>query len=226
MNGVLEEPIIVAIDGGAASGKSTAARALSVRFNLLHVDTGSFYRAVTAEFLRREVSAPDSAAVRAGLNQLVFATQIESRTARMTIGGRVVAEDEIRSRQVNEQVSHFAALPAVRDALLAYQRGQIQVARQHGFAGLVMEGRDIGTVIFPNADFRFFLQADAVERARRRAQEGQEDSVVERDRLDSSRKNAPLACPPGATSVDTTHLSPAEVVDVLAAPIAARLANS
>ena len=87
-----------------------------------------------------------------------------------------------------------------------------------------MEGRDIGSVIFPDAAFRFFLHANPAERARRRASEGQQDSIAERDRLDSSRKTAPLACPPGAVSIDTTHRTLAEVVEQMAAPIAARLA--
>jgi len=160
--------IIVAIDGGAASGKSSSARTLSERFHLLHVDTGSFYRAVTAELLRRGVSAADPAGVGAALADLRLGTRVEGRSARMEIGGRVAGE-EIRSREVNENVSHFAALPAVREALLAYQRGQVDVARAGGFRGLVMEGRDIGSVIFPAADFRFFLHADPEERARRRA---------------------------------------------------------
>lgn len=214
--------IIVAIDGGAASGKSSSSRALSERFNLLHVDTGSFYRAVTAELIRRGVAATDHAAVRAALAGLPLGTRVEGRSARMEIAGRV-AGDEIRSREVNEQVSHFAAIPEVRSALLAYQRGQAGVARTHGFHGLVMEGRDIGSVIFPHADFRFFLQADSAERIRRRANEGQQDSIAERDRLDSSRKTAPLAVPAGAISIDTTHLSLAEVVKTMAVSIAARL---
>jgi cytidylate kinase len=87
-----------------------------------------------------------------------------------------------------------------------------------------MEGRDIGSVIFPHADFRFFLHAHPEERARRRASEGGQDSITERDRLDSSRKTAPLACPPGAVSIDTTHLTLPQVVETIAAPIAARLA--
>jgi len=87
-----------------------------------------------------------------------------------------------------------------------------------------MEGRDIGSVIFPDADFRFFLHADPVERARRRANEGQQDSIVERDRLDSSRKTAPLACPVGATSIDITHIGLAQVVALMAAAIATKLA--
>jgi cytidylate kinase len=217
--------IIVAIDGGAASGKSSSARTLSERFNLLHVDTGSYYRALTAELLRRGVAATNLAGVKAALAGIRLGTRVDGRSARMEIGGHV-AGDELRSREVNENVSHFAALPDVRAALLAYQRGQAAVARERGFRGLVMEGRDIGSVIFPDADFRFFLHADPAERARRRAQEGQQDAIAERDRIDSSRKTAPLACPVGAVSIDTTHLSLPAVVEKMAAAIAARLPDS
>jgi cytidylate kinase len=109
----------------------------------------------------------------------------------------------------------------VRTALLTYQRGQADVARAHGLRGLVMEGRDIGSVIFPRADFRFFLHADSDERVRRRAQEGQKDSVAERDRLDSQRKASPLACPPGAIAIDSTHLTLDQVVERMTAAIGA-----
>jgi cytidylate kinase len=214
--------IIVAIDGGAASGKSSSSRTLSERFNLLHVDTGSFYRALTAEMIRRNVSPANPAAVKTALSSLPLGTRVNGRSAEMEIGGRV-AGDEIRSREVNDAVSHFAALPDLRAALLAYQRGQADVARAHGFNGLVMEGRDIGSVIFPDADFRFFLHADPVERARRRAGQGQDDKILERDRLDTSRKASPLTCPPGATSIDTTHVTLEEVVEKMAAMIAAKL---
>jgi cytidylate kinase len=215
--------IIVAIDGGAASGKSSSSRTLSDRFDLLHVDTGSFYRAITAEMLRRGIRASDLSAVKSALADVKLGTRVEGRSAQMEIGGRV-AGDEIRSGEVNDHVSHFAALPEVRTALLDYQRGLAGVARERGFRGLVMEGRDIGSVIFPDAEFRFFLHAHPEERARRRASEGQQDSITERDRIDSSRKTAPLACPPGAVSIDTTHLTLSEVVDTMAAPIAAKLA--
>jgi cytidylate kinase len=214
--------IIVAIDGGAASGKSSSSRTLSERFNFLHVDTGSFYRALTAEMMRRAVKAVDVAAVKTALADVTFGTHVTGRSAQMEINGHV-AGDEIRSGEVNEQVSHFAAIPDVRAALLSYQRGLADVARERGFRGLVMEGRDIGSVIFPQADFRFFLHADPEERARRRANEGRQDSITERDRLDSSRKTSPLACPPGAISIDTTHRTLAEVVETMAAPIAAKL---
>ena len=215
--------IIVAIDGGAAAGKSSTADALSERFNFLHVDTGSFYRAVTAELLRRGVRPDDLPAVRSALAGLKLGTHVTGRSVGIELDGRGVGE-EIRSQAVNENVSLFAAIPEVRQALLAYQRGQADEARRHGFPGLVMEGRDIGSVIFPGADFRFFLHADPTERARRRVAQGQQDTIHERDRLDSSRKTSPLTCPPGATAIDSTHLTREEVVARLAAPIAARLA--
>lgn len=218
--------LIVAIDGGAAAGKSTTARALSTRFNFLHIDTGSHYRALTAELLRLGVGTEDLAAVEKTLSGLALGTRVDGRRAAIEVAGRLVPETELRGPAVNSAVSHFAAIPAVRSALLAYQRDQARIARENGFSGLVMEGRDIGTVIFPDADFRFFLHADPEERARRRAAEGQQDSIAERDRLDSSRKTAPLICPPGATDIDSTFLSLEDVVARVAGLIAARLAAS
>ena len=217
--------IIVAIDGGAASGKSSTAEVLSERFDLLHVDTGSFYRAVTAELLRRGVRPTDLAALRVALAALKFGTRVVCRRAEMEIDGRRAGK-EIRSREVNDNVSLYSAIPDLRRTLLSYQRGQTEVARRQGFRGLVMEGRDIGTVIFPDADFRFFLQADPTERARRRVAQGQQDAIHERDRLDSSRSTSPLACPAGAMAIDSTRLTLDEVVARMAAPIAARLAAS
>jgi cytidylate kinase len=215
--------IIVAIDGGAAAGKSSTARALSERFHLMHADTGSYYRALTAEMLRRGVKADDLPAVRAALDSLQLETRLTGRSARIEIAGRA-GGDEIRSPEVNAAVSHFAAIPELRTVLLNYERGQAEVARARGFRGLVMDGRDIGTVIFPDADFRFFLHADPAERSRRRAQEGQHDAVAERDRMDSSRKTAPLACPVGAISIDSTRLTLEEVIARMAEAIGARLA--
>jgi cytidylate kinase len=217
--------IIVAIDGGAASGKSSTARALSERFNLLHSDTGSYYRAVTSEMLRCGASADDLHSVKEALDEMKLGTRIEGRSARIEISGHTPGE-EIRSKEVNDAVSHFAAIPELRSALLAYQRGQAQAARDGGFAGLVMEGRDIGTVIFPDADFRFFLHADLAERERRRVKQGQVDQVTERDRLDSSRKTAPLSQSAGAISIDTTSLTIAEVAERIASLIAPRLAHA
>jgi cytidylate kinase len=214
--------IIIAIDGGAASGKSSSSKILAERFNLLHVDTGSFYRHITYELLRRNVPYSDHTAIVAALGGLKFTTRLNGRSAQMLIDGQP-AGDEIRGQNINECVSHYAAIPEVRAALLTYQRGQVDVAKQHGFRGLVMEGRDIGSVIFPNADFRFFLHADPVERAKRRAAEGRQDSIAERDRLDASRKTAPLVVPVGAIDIDSTFLTLEQVVDKMAALIATKL---
>lgn len=211
--------IIVAIDGGAASGKSSSSRILAERFNLLHVDTGSFYRHITSELLRRGVPHTDLAGLRAVLPELRFSTRLEGRSARMLIGGEP-AGDEIRSAAVNEHVAHYATVPEVREVLIGYQRGQTGVARDYGFRGLVMEGRDIGSKIFPDADCRFFLFADPVEREKRRAAEGRQDVIGKRDTIDSVRLNQSAQ---GATAIDTTHLTLEQVVEKMAAPIAAKL---
>jgi cytidylate kinase len=213
--------IIIAIDGGAASGKSSSAKILADRFNLLHVDTGSFYRHITYELLRRGVAHTDLPALKAALPDLKFSTRLNGRSARMLIGQQP-AGDEIRGQNVNDHVSHYAAIPEVRHVLLGYQRGLVDVAKAHDFRGLVMEGRDIGSVIFPAAEFRFFLHADPTERAKRRAKEGGQDSIAERDRLDSSRKASPLTCPAGAIDIDTTHLTLDQVVEKMAASIATK----
>lgn len=203
--------IIVAIDGGAASGKSSTARALSERYGLMHADTGSYYRFLTHELLERGVSPDDPEAIARALDSLPLSTRVEGRNARMEIAGRTPGGG-IRSDAVNASVSRFAALPTVRNFLLEYQRGQAAVARNHGFNGLVMEGRDIGSVIFPDATFRFFLRADPEERARRRARQGQRDPIHERDRIDSSRATAPLTFREGAVEIDSTSMTLDEVV--------------
>jgi cytidylate kinase len=212
--------IIVAIDGGAASGKSSSSRILAERFNLLHVDTGSFYRHITSELLRRGVPHTDLAAINAALPQLEFSTRLNGRSAQMLIGLQP-AGDEIRDQRVNEHVAHYAAVPAVREKLIGYQRDQVDVAQSHGFRGLVMEGRDIGSKIFPAADFRFFLFADPVERAKRRAAEGRQDAIGQRDTIDRQRLDQSAL---GATAIDSTHLTLDQVVDRMAALVAPQLA--
>jgi len=211
--------IIVAIDGGAASGKSSSSRILAERFNLLHVDTGSFYRHITSELLRRRVPHTDLPALRAVLPELKFDTRLEGRSARMLIGGEP-AGDEIRSADVNEHVAQYAAVPEVREILIGYQRGQADVAKQHGFRGLVMEGRDIGSKIFPDADCRFFLFADPAERAKRRAAEGRQDVIGKRDTIDSVRLNQSAQ---GAIAIDSTFLTLDQVVDAMAKLIAEKI---
>lgn len=212
--------LIVAIDGGAASGKSSSSRTLSERFNLLHVDTGSFYRALTAELLERGVNPADNTAVTAALKTIRLSTRVTGRSAEMEIGGRVVPDAEIRTPEVNGAVATFAAIPELRAALLDYQRSQVETAQRHNFRGLVMEGRDIGSKIFPDADLRYFLFADPAERARRREQQGLEDQVAKRDTLDGQRLRESLQ---GATVIDSTFLTLEQVVEQMSAAIAEKL---
>ena len=209
-----EDFIIVAIDGGAASGKSSTSKILSDRLGLLYVNSGSHYRALTWAILQRGIPPHRVDKIEAFLKFLEVDYKIKGREAHMTLGACVPAE-EIRSPEVNQAVSTIAAIRAVRKFLLPRQRSYVEVARQHAFDGLIMEGRDVGTVIFPKADFQFFLLADEAERTRRRQWEGQVDSIRERDRLDKERKTAPLIHSEGAIKVDTTPLTLQEVADKL-----------
>lgn len=204
---------IVAVDGGAATGKSSTSRALAERFNFMHVDTGAHYRTVTFALLQAGASPEAPEAIPALLADLQLGTQLKGRSALLSVNGAAPADADIRSPQVNGAVSKFAAIPEVRQFLFDYQRSQAEVARDKEFAGLIMEGRDIGSIIFPDAELRFFLHADEATRAARRANEGQTDSIAERDKLDKSRKTAPLVCPDGATQVDTGPLPLEGVVD-------------
>ncbi len=205
---------IIAVDGGAATGKSSTSRAIAERLNLMHVDTGAHYRTLTFALLDAGADPETPDAIPALLESLKIDTVIKARSALLSINGDVPADADIRSPEVNATVSKFAAIESVRKFLFNYQRSQAQVARdQAEFNGLIMEGRDIGSVIFPSADFRFFLFADETTRAARRAQDGQTDSTAERDKRDSQRKTAPLVCPEGATRVDTGPLPLEGVVD-------------
>jgi CMP/dCMP kinase len=215
---------ILALDGGAASGKSSTARLLAERRHFLHVDTGTHYRAVTAEALRRGVAPEPGAALEALLGAMRLETVVEGREARLALNGTIPSPASLRAPAVNQAVSPFAARPEVREAVKLYQRAQVEVARGGGFRGLVMDGRDIGTVILPEADLKVFLFADEATRAARRAREGQTDAIAERDRLDAQRKTAPLAAAPDAVCLDNSALSLEEVVARIEALLDARTA--
>ncbi|MFP6854272.1 MAG: (d)CMP kinase [Opitutales bacterium] len=203
--------LVIAIDGGAASGKSTTARAVADRLNLMHVDTGSFYRSICSAMLEHEIE-PDDTRLPDFLEQMVLETKIAGRLGKLSLNGLVPETNALRSEKVNNNVSSYAAQPMVRNKLLDYQRGQAWVAANNGFAGLVMEGRDIGSVIFPDAPVRVFLHADPSIRAKRRAAQGETDAIEARDAKDSSRATAPLTCPQGALSIDTSKHTIEEVV--------------
>jgi len=210
---------VVAIDGGAASGKSSTARAVADRLNLLHVDTGAHYRAITHQALEAGVDPACDSAVGAFLARTVLATEVSGHRALVRIDGYLPHETELRHERVNQAVSLFAARPEVRQFLFAYQRGTVETARTRRFAGLIMEGRDIGSVIFPQADFKFYLEADPAVRAARRLAEGQNDAIAARDAIDSNRATSPLMCPEDAVAIDTGVVPLAEVVDLVCAII-------
>lgn len=202
----------VSVDGGAASGKSSTSRAVAGEHGLMHVDTGSHYRAVTLALLRAGASVADLDGVRSRLGKLRLGTRLSGAAALVELDGDAPASEALRTPEVNAAVSPFAAIPEVRAFLLGYQRSMADLARRGGFAGVIMEGRDIGSVVMPDAEVRVFLEADASVRDARRAAEGVQDAVAQRDRADASRAAAPLVCPAGATRIDNTRLTLAEVV--------------
>lgn len=203
--------IVIALDGGAASGKSSTAKILAEMLHLLHVDTGAHYRMISYILLRENISSFDNELIVSKLKELKIGSKIENRDAYMTINNELIGHSELRSPLVNQHVSRFSAVPELRHFLLDYQRSLVQFAAENGFEGLVMDGRDIGSVVLPDADFRFFLEADPQTRHTRRLLQGHEDSVVDRDHFDSSRSTAPLICAPGAIRIDTSHSTLQEV---------------
>jgi len=193
--------VVVAIDGPAGSGKSTLARGLAAALGLDVLDTGSMYRAVTALALRAGVDPADADKVAL----LAETCEIELDEGVVADGVEVTAE--LRSAEVNAAVSVVAANPAVRTALVARQRAWVLA---HG--GGVVEGRDIGTVVFPDATIKVFLTASDDERARRRSDDEHAASVARRDRLDQGRRASPLRPAQDAHLLDTTGRDPDDVV--------------
>ncbi len=203
---------VVAIDGGAAVGKSSVSKEASKALGFMHVDTGSHYRTLAYALLERGVKAEEGEGIGKALAGLELGTALVGQSARMTVNGSLIDDALIRTQRVNENVSLFAAVPEVREFLKSYQRSMREYARANGFGGLIMEGRDIGSVIFPDAETRIFLDADEETRQKRRAAEGITDSIAARDALDKSRKTAPLVCPAGAHLIDTSRMTKDEVV--------------
>lgn len=193
---------VVAIDGPAGSGKSTVAKALAEALTWSYLDTGAMYRAVTAEALHLGINPSHVRDV----EQLARRASI-STIPTVTINGRDVGA-EIRTTAVNEAVSVVAANAGVRTAMVALQR--LFAGQQP--RGTVVEGRDITTVVFPDATLKVFLTADLAERARRRGEESAE-SVARRDHLDSSRDVSPLRQAEDALVIDTTNRAIASIVE-------------
>ncbi|MDI6791327.1 MAG: (d)CMP kinase [bacterium] len=201
--------LIIAIDGPAGAGKSTAAKRLARRLGYKYIDTGAMYRAVTLKGLRLGADLTGE-----GIVDILPETGLEFKDGRLYLDGEDVSK-EIRSSLVTANVSKVAANFGVRSHLVALQR-EMGVN-----GGIVMEGRDIGTVVFPEADLKFYLDASLSERARRRSQELTEEHEPERlkeeikarDEKDRGRASGPLKLAEGAILIDTTELGIEEVVD-------------
>lgn len=193
---------VIAIDGPAASGKSSVGRGIASSLGFLFVSSGHFYRAFAWGAVRDGIG-PESAAEWIGGRDL----RVVEGSARVSLLlDGTDATPHLSEPEVVAMVSLLAAVPEVRDAVNVRLRS---LADHHD---LVMEGRDIGSVVFPETPWKFYLDASPEERARRRAREGSVDQVSERDRLDSTRVTAPLTVPEGAVVIDTTHLDLAGVI--------------
>ena len=211
--------VVVAMDGPSGSGKSSTSRAVAVRLGYRYLDTGAMYRAMTWWMLRHDVPVDDPAAVAARCGDPVIDSGTDPAAPTITVDGADVAA-AIRTPEVTGAVSAVSAVPQVRARLLDLQREAIAGALDEG--GIVVEGRDIGSVVVPDADVKIYLTADAAARAARRAAEeggsdvaATESSLLARDQIDSTRTTSPLTMAEGAAHVDTTPYTLEEVVDLI-----------
>ena len=207
--------LVVAVDGTSGSGKSSTCRAVADRLGLRYLDTGAMYRAVAWWMLQHDVNIYDVHEVRAHAHAPRLVSGTDPLEPTITLDG-VDVSVEIRSDAVNAAVSPVSTVPEVRARLVEEQRSII------GAGGIVVEGRDIGSVVWPDAGLKVFLTADPTARAARRAAEAgttdvtaTQESLLNRDRIDSGRAVAPLAMADGAVHIDTTDLTLDEVVDLV-----------
>jgi cytidylate kinase len=210
--------IIIAIDGYSACGKSTTAREVAAILGYRYIDSGAMYRAVTLYFLDNHISLTNPKEIEKALPQIHLAFHVNSHSSTETFLNGINVEKKIRKMGISEKVSQVSMIKEVRQAMVAQQR---KLGKDKG---TVMDGRDIGSVVFPDAELKLFLTADIQVRAYRRQQELlQRDQLIDlntilsnitdRDRIDSTRKESPLVKAKDAVGMDTTHITIDEQVD-------------
>src|SRR5271169_2809992 len=218
----MKHPIVIAIDGTSASGKSTNAKLVAKALGYVYVDTGAMYRTLAWHCLRKNVDVHDARAVanacRRWKTGLCCVEKNGLRVVHLLVDGSF-PEKEIRTPETAAAVAHVAAVPAVRKWMKLTQRNCIQ------FGDLVMEGRDIGTNVFPETDYKFYLDATLAERSARRAADGVHENLAARDQRDSQRASAPLMIALGAKVINNSSLTSEQTSGLLLAEIRARLAG-
>jgi CMP/dCMP kinase len=214
----LKQPIVIAIDGTSASGKSTNAKLVAKALGYVYVDTGAMYRTLAWFCLKQKVDVDDAKAVAEMCRKWKTKLECMDGKVRLLVDG-YFPEKEIRTPETAAAVAHVAAIPKVREWMVKRQRECLQ------FGDLVMEGRDIGTNVFPETDFKFYLDAQLEERSRRRAADGVDENLAARDQRDSQRATAPLMIALGAKVINNSHMTSEQTSGLLLKEIRARLAE-
>lgn len=199
----MEKPIVIALDGTSASGKSTNAKRVAKALGYSYVDTGAMYRSLAWYCLKNKVDIEDEKAIASTCRRWKTELINEEGQIRLNIDGYFPAE-EIRTAETSALVPVVAAVPAVRKWMKAKQRECIE------FGSLVMEGRDIGSNVFPDTDFKFYLDASLDERSKRRVADGVDENLAARDKKDSERATAPLMIPLGAKVINNSNMTAEE----------------
>ncbi|MDB6109224.1 MAG: Cytidylate kinase [Pedosphaera sp.] len=214
----LKTPIVIAIDGTSASGKSTNAKLVAKALGFVYVDTGAMYRTLAWYCLQKKVNVDDEKAVAAVCKKWKTSLECVNHQVHLLVDGRY-PDREIRTAETSAAVSHVAAVPKVREWMKKKQRECIQ------FGNLVMEGRDIGTNVFPETDFKFYLDALLTERSKRREAEGVQENLAARDQRDSQRAAAPLMVALGAKVINNSGMTSAETSKIIIEEVHKRLAE-
>jgi cytidylate kinase len=213
----LKQPIVIAIDGTSASGKSTNAKLVARALGYIYVDTGAMYRTLAWYCSKNRIDVQNARAVAAACRKWKTSLVCVDGRVRLLVGG-YYPEKEVRTPETAAAVPHVAAIPQVRKWMVKRQRECVQ------FGNLVMEGRDIGTNVFPETDFKFYLDAKLEERSRRRAADGVQENLAARDQRDSQRAVAPLMIGLGAKVINNSSMTSEQTSGLILAEIRKRLA--